>query len=78
MPAITDARPPDVVGEVTALQGALDAVIPASTAANLLIGTWHVRAFDRMSALWRSTTGDSPIRDLSNVVCIAEIARRFE
>jgi exonuclease III len=78
VPAITDARPADVVGEVTAVQAALDAVIPAKAATNLLIGTWNVRAFDRMSAVWRSSAGDSPIRDLSNVLCIAEIARHFD
>jgi endonuclease/exonuclease/phosphatase family metal-dependent hydrolase len=37
-----------------------------------------VRAFDRMSPVWRSTAGASPIRDLSNVLAIAEIVRRFD
>src|SRR4051794_35875351 len=45
---------------------------------NMVIGTWNVRAFDRVSPVWRSGVGDSPIRDLSNVVCIAEILRCFD
>jgi hypothetical protein len=39
--------------------------MPAKTAENLLVGLWNVQDFDRMSAVWRSATGDSPIRDLS-------------
>lgn len=78
MPTITDARPDDVIAEIGKLQTALDAAVPAKTADNLLIGTWNVRAFERMSAVWRSGPGASPIRDLSNVACIAEIARRFD
>jgi endonuclease/exonuclease/phosphatase family metal-dependent hydrolase len=27
---------------------------------------------------WRSGTGDSPIGDLSNLLCIAEVVRRFD
>jgi hypothetical protein len=37
-----------------------------------------VRAFNRLTAKWRSKTGDSPVRDLSNVLCIAETLRRFD
>ena len=78
MPSVTDEPPADVATEVTALQAALGQALPAKAADNLLIGTWNVRAFDRVAAAWRTSPGDSPIRDRSNVACIAEIVRRMD
>ena len=76
---ITDPPPADVTDQLTALSAALDRVIPPKQPGqNLLIGTWNVRAFDRLTPKWRSVTGDSPIRDLSNLLCIAEVVRRFD
>jgi hypothetical protein len=61
------------------VSAALDQVIPPKQPGeNLLIGTWNVRAFDRLTPKWRSVSGDSPIRDLSNLLCIAEVMRRFD
>jgi hypothetical protein len=74
---ITDPAPADVSEEIRSLRAALDQVIPAK-GPNLLIGTWNVRDFDKVTQKWRSQAGDSPIRDLSNVLCIAEIVRRFD
>lgn len=37
-----------------------------------------MQAFNEVTPKWRSAAGDSPIRDLSNVLCIAEIVRRFD
>jgi hypothetical protein len=79
MPDPADGPPPsDVTDELSAVSKALDRVIPAKTATNLLIGTWNVRAFDRINTKWRSANGDSPIRDRSNVLCIAEVVSRFD
>ena len=75
---IVDPRPADVRDQLVALTDALDRVVPARTGENLLIGTWNVRAFSRLRPAWRSTAGDSPIRDLSNACCIAEVVRRFD
>jgi endonuclease/exonuclease/phosphatase family metal-dependent hydrolase len=76
---ITDPRPPDVAQQLTRLSVALDRVIPAKQPGrNLLIGTWNVRALDGMTPKWRSMPGDSPVRDLSNLLCIAEVIRRFD
>lgn len=76
---ITDSPPAGVRNELTNLSAALDRVIPAKRGRrNMLIGTWNVRAFDRMTRKWRSQSGDSPIRDLSNVLVIAEVVRRFD
>src|SRR5437762_7366458 len=74
---ITDPPPADVSAELDRLRAQLDQVIPAK-GNNLFVGTWNVRDFDRVTPEWRSSTGDSPIRDLSNVACIAEIVRRFD
>lgn len=77
--SIMDPSPTDVTDQIAALSAALDHVIPPKRLEqNLLIGTWNVRAFNRVTAEWRSSTGDSPIRDLSNILCIAEILRRFD
>jgi len=76
---ITDPPPADVANQLAVLSTALDQVIPPKQPGqNLLIGTWNVRAFDRLTPKWRSVTGDSPIRDLSNLLCIAEVVRRFD
>ena len=64
--------------QVDAYTAALADVVPPKRSDNLLIGTWNVRAFNRLTSEWRSKTGDSPVRDLSNVQCIAETLRRFD
>jgi endonuclease/exonuclease/phosphatase family metal-dependent hydrolase len=77
--AIGSPPPADVADELKTLAAKLDQVIPAKELGrNLLVGTWNLRDFDRVTSKWRSVTGDSPIRDLSNVACIAEIVRRFD
>src|SRR5690349_19079604 len=77
-----DEPPAEVPGEVTAelaaLSTALDRVVPARTATNLLVATWNIRGFDRYTPTWRSVAGDSPIRDRSNIAHIAEIVSRFD
>src|SRR4051794_19188679 len=76
---ISDVPPADVTAQVAAISAALDHVVPAKQPGeNLLIGTWNVRAFDRVTPKWRSVIGDKPIRDLSNVLCITEVVRRFD
>ena len=57
---------------------ALDAVVPAKDASNVLIGTWNLRAFADLTAKWEAGPGDSPKRDWHAVACIAAIASRFD
>jgi endonuclease/exonuclease/phosphatase family metal-dependent hydrolase len=77
--SITDQPPDDVVDQLEKFSAALDSVIPPKELGrNLLIGTWNVRAFERVQPKWRSEPGVSPIRDLSNVLCIAEVISRFD
>src|SRR5690349_10426448 len=79
MPDPTDGpRPAEVTAELAALSAALDRVVPAESATNLLVGTWNIRAFDRFTPTWRSTAGDSPIRDRSNIAHLAEVISRFD
>ncbi len=76
---ITDPPSPEVAAQLTNLAAALDQVIPAKQPGhNLLLGTWNLRAFDRLTPKWHSAAGDSPIRDLSNLLCITEVIRRFD
>jgi hypothetical protein len=76
--SITDPPPASVAAQVAAYVAALDQVIPAKQNQNLLIGTWNIRAFNRLTPKWRSVAGESPLRDLSNVLCIAETLPRFD
>jgi len=55
----------------------LDQVSPRSRT-RTSCGNWNVRAFNRPTPEWRSVAGDSPLRDFSNVLCIAETLRRFD
>lgn len=76
---ITDAPPDDVIAELTALGGYLDATIPAkSLDRNLLIGTWNIRHFGDLTERWRSGPGDQPKRDLASLAMITEIVKRFD
>lgn len=70
--------PKGVADELAKLNTELDRVIPAKAPANLLVGTWNVRDFDKVTAKWRSQPGDSPIRDYSNIAAIAAIVSRFD
>jgi endonuclease/exonuclease/phosphatase family metal-dependent hydrolase len=76
---VTDALPAELAAELTGLRGALDARIPAKALdRNLLIGTWNLREFGRVTHRWRSEPGDSPIRDLYSLRVIAEVLSRFD
>jgi hypothetical protein len=46
---ITDTPPAHVEAEIENLSTALDGVVPAKHGGNLLIGTWNIRALDRMT-----------------------------
>jgi len=55
---ITDPPPADVANQLAVLSTALDQVIPPKQPGqNLLIGTWNVRAFDRLTPKWRQGLG---------------------
>jgi len=59
---------------VAAYADTLDQVIPAEHNQDLVIGTWKVRAFNRLTPQLRSAAGESSLGDLSNVFFIGRDA----
>jgi endonuclease/exonuclease/phosphatase family metal-dependent hydrolase len=77
--SITDPPPPAAQADLDRLRAALDERIPARQLdANLLVGTWNLRAFGGLTERWEAAEGDEPQRDLHALRCIAEIVSRFD
>ncbi len=71
--------PPETVAVLRRLSAGLDAAIPAKVVdRNLLIGTWNIQQFARVTTRWTPRSDDSPKRNLTDLCCIAEIASRFD
>ena len=70
--------PATVTSDLRRLRTALDAEIPAKSDANLLIGTWNLRAFSDLTHKWQSSAHDSPKRDWHALACIAAVVDRFD
>src|SRR6266545_2168760 len=67
---ITDPRPPEVAAQLANLAAALDQVIPAKQPGrNLLLGTWNVRAFDRLTP--SGTRRWATPRSATSAICCA-------
>ncbi len=82
-PQVTDPLPDDLVAELQGLSDALDddpkfRIPPKEVDRNLLIATWNLREFGRVTRKWRSGDDDSPKRDLFSIRVIAEIVSRFD
>src|SRR5215217_9316870 len=80
---ITDLPPDEVSADLATLRSALDddknGGVPARALdRNLLIATWNIRAFGDLTEKWVSSEEDTPKRDLSSLLCIAEIISRFD
>jgi endonuclease/exonuclease/phosphatase family metal-dependent hydrolase len=82
MDRITDPRPQSVIQDMRMLQQRLDdpdILPPKALDRNLLIATWNIRALGGLTQKWESDPQrDSPKRDLSAILCIAEIISRFD
>lgn len=85
MPAVADSLEPildppaETLAELETLSAALDAELPAKILdRNLLIATWNIRAFGDMADSWKRGKGDSPKRNRSDALAIAEILSRFD
>src|SRR5581483_9791084 len=71
--------PGDSLELLRSLDAALDGSIPAKVLdRNLLIGTWNLRQFGRITKRWQAAPGDNPKRNLQDLCCIAEIVSRFD
>lgn len=78
MPSIVDDPPKRTQKELEALNAQLDRDVPKKGHDKLLIATWNIREFGRVTPKWRASQTDTPKRDLHCVRCIAEIVRRFD
>ncbi|WP_110183039.1 endonuclease/exonuclease/phosphatase family protein [Nocardioides solisilvae] len=70
--------PPELADDLDRLHSALDEQVPGKDDANLLIGTWNLRAFSDLTPKWRAGERDSPKRDWHALTCIAAVVERFD
>ncbi len=77
--ADVDRPPSEVVAQLEALASSLDAVVPAKQLdRNLLVATWNLRAFGGLTSEWSTGPGDSPRRNLADLLAVAAIVSRFD
>ena len=77
-PSVTDEPPAELRAQLQALSDALDAVPAKAVGRNLLIGTWNLREFGRVTPKWRSGPRDIPKRDLFAIRVVSEVVSRFD
>ncbi len=64
---------------VVNLAGALDGELPAKKLdRNLVVGSWNLREFGRLTPRWVPKADDKPKRSVGDAWCIAEIVSRFD
>lgn len=80
MDSFPSSPPSAVHADLAMLRTALDVspIPPKTLDRNLLIATWNVRGFGRVLPKWESQAGDSPRRNLRDMLCLAEIVSRFD
>jgi exonuclease III len=78
-PSILDEPPSNIQEELENLRMQLDLEIPAKTMdSNLLVATWNIRGFSKLTQKWEAGSNDSPKRDLRALRGISEILSRFD
>lgn len=78
-PLVTDPPPPELAAQLRGLTTALDDEVPPKRLdRNLLIATWNLREFGRVTPKWQSEKGDSPQRDVFSVRVIANVISQFD
>jgi endonuclease/exonuclease/phosphatase family metal-dependent hydrolase len=80
MPSFPSDPPQSVSSDLAALAAALDAsaIPPKTIDRNVLIATWNIRGFGRVTEKWQTVATDSPKRNLRDVLCLAAIVSRFD
>src|SRR5215211_9504930 len=73
------APPPgSLLDRLAAVSAGLDETVPTKQLdRNLLVATWNLRAFGGLTKKWEAAPADSPKRDFSDVVSIAEVVSRL-
>ncbi|MGE5691720.1 MAG: endonuclease/exonuclease/phosphatase family protein [Pseudomonadota bacterium] len=80
-PASTGFDPPpaETLATLSSLAAELDERLPPKVVdRNLLIATWNLANFARVTKRWDSRPNDNPRRNLQDLCCIAEIVSRFD
>lgn len=75
------SSPPAAVrADLAALRASLDlaGIPPKWLDRNVLVATWNIRGFGKVLDKWASVEGDSPRRNLRDVLCLAAIISRFD
>ncbi|SMO39524.1 hypothetical protein SAMN06265379_101510 [Saccharicrinis carchari] len=62
MPKIYDTPPQYIADEINKLRIRLDTTIPGKQDDNILIATWNIRAFGKLTSKWVAEPKDSPKR----------------
>lgn len=80
MAASIDNPPAAIQADLAVLRASLDAspIPPKVLDRNLLVATWNIRHLAAVTEKWASDPGDSPKRNLRDVLCLAEIVSRFD
>jgi len=79
MDGFPSSPPAAVRADLVALGAVLDLTVPPKTLdRNLLVATWNIRAFGKVLPKWQSAAGDSPRRNLRDILCLAEVVARFD
>jgi endonuclease/exonuclease/phosphatase family metal-dependent hydrolase len=69
--------PAAVAAEVARLDDSLETVVPAK-GANIIVGTWNLRAFSDLTKDWVTLAGGSPKRNFADVTYISRFIRRCD
>lgn len=77
-PRVTDPLPKRFAPDLARLNDALDAVPRKRRGRNILVATWNLREFGKLTEKWRSRAGDKPLRDLFSLRCIHAVVSRFD
>jgi len=79
VPEILTEPPENVVNDLNELKNKLDNEIPQKKLDdNLLIATWNIKSFGKVTRKWIAGQNDSPVRDLHALRCITDIISRFD
>ncbi|MEH0154496.1 endonuclease/exonuclease/phosphatase family protein [Limibacter armeniacum] len=79
IPTILTEMPNEVKDIIIKVREALENEFPVrAVEGNLVIGSWNIRALGSFTDKWAAEEGDSPIRDVTSLVVIAEILKRYD
>ncbi len=71
--------PPAVAATVARFDAALDEIVPAKVPnANIVVGTWNLRAFGDLTKAWETPVGASPARNFADLTYIAAFISRCD